>query len=400
MNCREIRDDLFERMVKQNFSGMDWSSVIFSEKVICINNKFNLVKPKFLRKVVISVFYRLLNYGGYQSVKIIKPKELIFSKGLALILSGLSVQNDKGTEKYIEQITELLLEKKLSNRYLWAHDIDYAFPDGTIVTTSTPNLVTTAFIANAFWDLFQSTKNERWKDMFIRITSDVLKFIPYKEIDSSKICFMYTPVTNFYVHNANLLYAEIVSKYLYLMPDKNNTLMVLLSKSINYSLNDFNSTGSFPYAGPPTKNLTVDNYHTGYVLRSILEISRYSPEISEHYQLDSMISRLFEFYKMNFIKKYVVHSKSKMIESHSLAESLLVYCFLSARMAPNERERYLNVVKKTLWLLWDQENKYFFNNIKQLLILKVYDKTEMIRWSNAWMFFALSVFIAKSGDEL
>jgi len=398
MNCREIRDDLFERMVKQNFRGIDWSSVIFSEKVIAINNKLNSLEPKYLKKVLISVFYRLLNYGGYQSVKIIKPKELIFSKGLALILSGLSLQNTKSKGEYIEQITALLLMKKLPNQYLWAHDIDYTFPDGTIVTTSTPNLVTTAFVANAFWDLYQNTNNERWKEMFIKITSDVLKFIPYKEIDSCGICFMYTPVTNFYVHNANLLYAEIVSKYLYLMPEQDNSLIALLSKSINYSLNDFASTGSFPYAGPPTINHTVDNYHTGYVLRSILEISRYSPEISEKYQLDSVVSKLFEFYKKNFIKKYVIHSKSNMIESHSLAESILVYCSLSDRMVSIERKHYLNVVRRTINLLWDQENKYFINNIKQLFMFKVYDKTEMIRWSNAWMFFALSMFIAKSGD--
>jgi len=43
--------------------------------------------------------------------------------------------------------------------------------------------------------------------------------------------------------------------------------------------------------------------------------------------------------------------------------------------------------------LWDKNEKYFYNNIKVLLMLKVYDKTDMIRWSNSWMLYAISKFI-------
>ncbi|MCK9467666.1 MAG: hypothetical protein M0P94_05050, partial [Candidatus Absconditabacterales bacterium] len=163
----------------------------------------------------------------------------------------------------INILTKALLEKKLQHLNLWAHDVEYDFGNDIDVTTDTPNLVTSAFVINAFWDAYKKTDKIYFLNLFKASVEDLIKTIKYKEFNDNTICFFYTTITKDCIHNANLLYSELLAKYISLNTENNNFLIELLKKSIRFSLNHFDNTASIPYG---IEILSVDNYHTGYVI--------------------------------------------------------------------------------------------------------------------------------------
>ncbi|ROQ47069.1 hypothetical protein EDB94_0785 [Marinobacter sp. 3-2] len=385
----EIRAQVLERMIKTSFCGYDPSAINFSKRAIKIRHAINKVPNRIVRKVINSVYSRFIYYSGEYAVYLLRPQKAVYSKGLALILSGLAC-DDTPNDELIDLIIDLIMSKRISGTFLWAHDIDYSFPGGRVVTTQTPNLVTTAFVANAFYDLYKKTKRVCYKETFNKIVLDLLENVPYKELSNDKICFMYTPITEYHVHNANLLYAELLAKKIHLGSKDADHLTILIQRALNYSLSDFSETNTYPYAGPPTRKLAIDNYHTGYLLRSLREIDcLIGGALSE--DLGGEISRLLSFYIRSFVADgYIIRDHEKTVQSHSLAEAILIFKIFQSQLCPKDRGAVLAAIRKTMEVLYISEDHYFINNAKRIAGIFIKDKTEMVRWSNAWMFYALS----------
>ena len=386
----EIRAQVLERMIKTSFCGYDPSAINFSKRAIKIRHAINKVPNRTVRKVINSVYSRFIYYSGEYAVYLLRPQKAVYSKGLALILSGLTC-DDTPNDELIDLIVDLIMSKRIPGTYLWAHDIDYSFPGGHAVTTKTPNLVTTAFVANAFYDLYRKTNRVFYKEIFNKIVCDLLEKVPYKELSSDKICFMYTPITDYHVHNANLLYAELLAKKIHLGSEDADHLTNLIERALNYSLSDFDETGTYPYAGPPTRKFAIDNYHTGYLLRSLREIDfLIGGALSQ--DLGGEIRRLLSFYIKNFVADgYIIRDHENTIQSHSLAEAILIFKIFQSQLCPKDRGAVLAAIRKTMEVLYISEDHYFINNAKRIAGIFIKDKTEMVRWSNAWMFYALSV---------
>ena len=389
-----IRNDVLQRMIEISFNGYDPSAFRFSERAVKIRKAIHKLPSKLLKKTLGSLFSRAMYYLGSYSIYILKPEKKVYAKGLALVLSGLSCEKNLKTN-LINDIVTRLLALRLQGHFLWAHNIDYSFPGGIKVTTEIPNLVTTAFVANAFFDLYKATAKNEYKKIFFNIIDDVLSKIPYKFIEEGKICFMYTPVTDYHVHNANLLYAELLAKRLSLGIEESQALNLinLIEMSVNYSISDFKETGTYPYAGPQTRNFVIDNYHTGYLIRSLHEINEYTgKKLNLSFKLEEEVSKLLDFYVGNFVRNgLIVRDNKSTLESHSLAESILILRIFYDEMAHEKRCSLENAIKRTLHKLYKNEKNYFINNAKRIGPFYVKDSTEMVRWSNSWMYYSLSV---------
>lgn len=148
----------------------------------------------------------------------------------------------------------------------------------------------------------------------------------------------------------------------------------------------------YRYAGPPTENDTVDNYHTGFVLRSLAEIEIHLGR-NLSFDLISIISDLKDFYFSTFVKKYIVRGSDNLIQSHSLAEMIIVYSMFKDELDVERRAEIETSISKTFNLLYSTKYGYFYNNVKQIVLFKLVDKTEMIRWSNSWMLYAMEYFM-------
>lgn len=388
---------LIYEIKKNSYSGIDPSSIKFSKNVLSLSRRIekSAFVSKKQKKMLKNLMHRAIFCSGHLSLRFTKPQKQVYSKGLALLLSGCA--NDLNNyNDYIDEISRHLLKRRLKNCFMWSHDVNYYFPGNILISSDIPNLVTTSFVANAFYDLYLSSKDNRWLYLFDRTVKDIIKHIPYRSIDNNKICFMYTPITNYHVHNANLLCAELLAKSIDLKLLPESIYLPLIKKSLIYSLDHFDSTSSYPYAGPPTENYAIDNYHTGYVLRSLSEIQNSIGSKILEFDMEKRIARLLKFYTSNFIDKYVLRSLKnrrtiKIVESHSLAESILIYCNFFSNMPEMDRNSIASAIDKSINLLYDGNSHIFFNKALVVGGLPLFiDKTDMVRWSNSWMFYALT----------
>jgi hypothetical protein len=389
VNFNEQIERLYIRLDSMEYKGVDPSTINFDPKVLKIRLFISSLKINILSRVLNSILSRVIFYSGGLSVKIIRPKKRTFSKGIALVISGLSFRKNLELEK-VDNLIKVLMDKKIDGMYLWAHDIPYGFPGGEKIYADTPNLVTSAFVANSIFDLYKKTEDEKWSGLFLKIVDDIELHIPFKNISSDQICFMYTPISNYHVHNANLLYSELLAKKYSIT--KEPYLLELITKSIAYTIGDFMRCRKYRYAGPPTENDTVDNYHTGFVLRSLAEIEIHLGR-NLSFDLISIISDLKDFYFSTFVKKYIVRGSDNLIQSHSLAEMIIVYSMFKDELDVERRAEIETSISKTFNLLYSTKYGYFYNNVKQIVLFKLVDKTEMIRWSNSWMLYAMEYFM-------
>lgn len=383
---------LLRRMEATDFIGLDPSAVKYDPDLLSFLNKFK--NNKYIYKIIHYLVYKTLFYLGHRIHPVLNPDRVIYTKGLALTLSGILnlIKNNNEFESLynsLKKVLHLLQSKKLLKSNLFAHDVNY-YIGNTFISTSTPNLITTAFVANAYWDLSAHKYFRQYNDFFIELIDDMVNTFPFR-IYKSGGCFMYTPITEYYVHNANLLMAELLSKYISLKP--NHHYFDLLTRALDYSLPDFSDGRKFPYAGSPTPNPSVDNYHTGYVLRSLLEINACTPEIANSRNIMEVIKNGLIFYMDTFIKNgFVLQGNYNMIETHSLAEAIIIFKKFSRWLNETQKSIFQTGIRNTMKVLWNPTKNYFNNNIKAIpYVGNISDNSEMIRWSNAWMFYALSL---------
>lgn len=397
INYQQIFNDLYNHTKKCKYKGLDPSILKFDNKILRISNLINKIKPSIIKKIFLYAFFQIQNFCNPLFVRLIKPEKKYYTKGLALIISALAHFNYDNYKGDIQYLIDIILSLKLGNKFVWAHNVDYFFNDRTKITTNTPNLITTYFVGNALFETYIISENIKFLNLFNNIVKDMLTTFPYKEYNNDSICFMYTPNSDYYVHNANILFSELLIKYLYINNINDSNIIELVNKSLNYSLRDFDNSNSFPYAGPPTRNNTIDNYHTGYVLRGLFCICKYGNKFLDDEKIKKHIKKGIDIYLNYFVHKYIYKIKKGFIlstlESHSLAESILIYLELNQYLTEIQKIKLLNSINNTLIKLWDNKNQYFYNNCKILLGLKIYDKTDMIRWSNSWMLYALSKLI-------
>ena len=63
----------------------------------------------------------------------------------------------------------------------------------------------------------------------------------------------------------------------------------------------------------------------------------------------------------------------------------------SSRLTEEQFDKLQTAISLTALELWSSKKQYFINNSKPILLgIKLKDKSDMIRWSQAWMAFVLS----------
>jgi len=385
-----LANQLLDRMADRDYRGLDPSIVIHAPRRRRLESI--LTQTPFVNRVLMSIASRTFFYGGHRVNAMLDVPVKRFAKGMALCVSAYAAMLNECDETDAQSIRNRvghlfsLIESKRLASGLWAHDCDYAI-QGVPVTTRTPNLVTSAFVANGYWDWWQASGSQKYKESFVDIAKRMLDIFPAKQ-DGETLCFMYTPVTEYHVHNANLLMAEVLAKWQSIDDCANQEGTI--KKSLIYSLNDFRESAGFPYAGPPSRNHTADNYHTGYVLRSLDAVQRFLPDLAAESNVFETIRVGIEFYLKSFIKnKYVWFGEYRMIESHSLAESIIFFKVFARFISSPDRKRLVQAIQNTASRLWN--DNYFINNTKFLpLGIRLSDQTDMIRWSQAWMAYALA----------
>lgn len=366
-----------------------------------LNSKLFQSLPLFKR----SALCRLVMIQGFKRCPFnlrrlaMVPKEHN-AKGIGLFLSGYCnlyhavlkkpiLQKDLGTlEELVQKINYLagLLLKMQSKGYsgaCWGYNFDWQARRLFLFPKYTPTVVATNFCATALMEAYEVTKNKQYLEVALSAAEFVIKDLhrtPYKE----GFLFSYSPLDgNDTVFNASLLGARLLS-YCYCYTQKEEYKM-LAEQSVKACCAGQKENGAWVYGMLPVQGW-VDSFHTGYNLDALIAYQKLTGDT----KYNQYIERGFQYYIENFFEKdgmpKYYDNRTYPIDIHCPGQ---LFVTLSRLDKYNE---YKDLADKVMqWTISNMQDKqgYFYYQLKKGISSKI----SYMRWSNAFMFNAMSHYI-------
>ncbi|MBN1186137.1 MAG: delta-aminolevulinic acid dehydratase [Bacteroidales bacterium] len=267
----------------------------------------------------------------------------------------------------------------------WGYNFDWQ-SRAFFIPKYTPTIVNSSFIGHALLDTYAFTGLTKARAMALPIGDFILQGLHRLE-EKGTLCFSYTPIDNYFVHNANLLGASLLIR-LFKETGKveyKDTALTALAYSIKHQHDD----GSWFYAEKDTSNW-IDSFHTGFNLQAI----RYFLDLGFAKEYRPQFDKGVRFYAENFFladgtPKYY-HDRVYPIDIHSPAQAIVFFSGMG--------KEYDVLTKKILdWMIknmqgpngafYFQKHKYYTNKIPYM------------RWSQAWAFHALTEYLLHYDDK-
>jgi hypothetical protein len=306
-------------------------------------------------------------------------------KALALFCSTLLILSKMGLFKNDDIVFRLLkrmIELKSPGRpyYCWGYHFDWQARDGFLPKFD-PNIICTTFAGNALLDAYDHFSNDQYLEIATNAGDFLLNGLNITK-NNDEMCFSYTPLEWSQVHNANLLGAAFLSR-LYSVTQEMKFLESAES-AVRFSIRRQHKNGSWPYGEDKTQKW-IDNFHTGYNLVALKRFSEYA----ENTDVAETIKKGWQFYKGNFftedgVPKYY-HNQTYPIDIHAIAYSIVTL----AEFKAFDRDNIDLATRIVGWSLktMRSEDGHFFYQKKRFYVNKI----PYMRWSQAWMLYAMSV---------
>lgn len=323
-------------------------------------------------------------------------------KGIALFLSGYcniyQAQAKSGSETYgsqdevLEKINYLanLLISLQSKGYAgacWGYNFDWQ-NRVFFQPKHTPTIVPTSFCAEALFNAYELTKNKNYLNTALSSCDFILQDINRNYVDDTAFIFSYSPLDNSQVYNASLLGASVLARaYSY---TKDEHLKNIAKIAVNAIVNKQQADGSWVY-GEAKIQAWIDSFHTGYNLDALQIYQECTGDNS--YQIN--IDKGFDYYIQTFFledgtPKYY-HNKTYPIDIHCPAQLLVSLSRL------HKMQAHQSLANRVLqWSITHMQNPkgYFYYQLKP----NINSQISYMRWSNAFMFYAMSFYL-KEGIE-
>ncbi len=318
-------------------------------------------------------------------------------KGLALFLTAFIKLARSGM--YDQQELEVMIAfmigrlramRSLADGYsCWG----YSFPWQTraiVVPSGTPNLVCTTFVANALFDVYDYCGNTQCLQMGLSAADYVLRELYWTNNDVAGFSYPLPSLRN-QVHNANFLGSTLLCRaYSYI---KDARFSVPALKVARYSAARQQADGSWNY-GEAASQCWIDNFHTGFNLCALRDLSRYMATT----EFDSVIRRGFRFYRRHFFRadgsvRYF-HDRTYPVDIHSVAQSIITLLAFK-ELDPGNLPLAHSVLQWAMTHMWDDRRGYFYYRVHRSHTNRI----PYMRWSQAWMFLAISMLLESSGGD-
>lgn len=327
------------------------------------------------------------------------PKEYN-AKGIGLFLSGYcnlykivqkhpELSDKLGSEieikDRINELADLLiqLQSKGYSGACWGYNFDWQARRLFLFPKYTPTVVATNFCATALMEAYEITKNQRYLDVALSAADFIIKDLhrtPYQD----GCILSYSPLPgNDTVFNASLLGARLLS-YCYHYTKKEE-YSLLAEQSVRACCAGQRSDGAWVYGMLPVQGW-VDSFHTGYNLDALIAYQ----ELTGDKSYQSYIDKGFNYYIEHFFcsdgtPKYY-DNRTYPIDIHCPGQLLITLSRL------HKMEAYGSLADKVLdWTIRSMQDKkgYFYYQLKPGISSKI----SYMRWSNAFMFNAISAYL-------
>lgn len=319
------------------------------------------------------------------------------AKGIGLFLSGYcnlykavnkypqlggSIGEGEVIKTKIKELAELLisLQSQGYSGACWGYNFDWQARRLFIFPKSTPTVVATNYCATALLEAYEITKDKRYLDIALSAAEFVIKDLhrtPYKE----GFLFSYSPLDgNDTVFNASLLGSRLLSYCFYYT--QNVEYKILAEQSIKACCAGQREDGAWIYGMLPVQNW-VDSFHTGYNLEALIAYQELIGDKKYNYYIEQGFAYyITHFFEEDGMPKYY-DNRTYPIDIHCPGQLLVTLSRL------HHYGTYSPLAEKVLeWTIRHMQDKegYFYYQLKPGISSKI----SYMRWSNAFMFNALS----------
>lgn len=328
------------------------------------------------------------------------PKEYN-AKGIGLFLSGYcnlykivvnrpdlsGMLGDKiSLKNRTTELADLLISLRSQGDYhgaCWGYNFDWQARRLFLFPKYTPTVVATNFCATALMEAYEITGNKEYLSVALSSADfviDDLHRTPYKD----GFLFSYSPLKgNDTVFNASLLGSRLLS-YCYHYTH-NEQYREYAEQSIRACCHGQREDGAWVYGMLPVQNW-VDSFHTGYNLDALIAYQ----ELTGDSKYNHYIEQGFNYYITHFFEddgtpKYY-DNRMYPIDIHCPGQLLVTLSRL------HRYKTYRLLADKVLeWTIKNMQDKrgYFYYQLKPGISSKI----PYMRWSNAFMFNAMSHYL-------
>lgn len=363
----------------EEFKGWDpydgLNSIIFRYSPFRYSKILRLVWIQLFKKNPINLRYLFLVKKDYNP------------KGLGLFLTAYcNLYKTNPKKEYLDKIIFLAdklvkLRTKDFSGACWGYNFDWQ-SRAFFLPKWTPTIVVTSFVSNALIDAFEITKSSKCLDIAISSADFILNDLNRTKTKGGFI-FSYSPLDETCVYNASLLGSKLLARIYHYT--KEQELFETAKESVTACINAQRKNGSWIYGELDIQNW-IDSFHTGYNIECISEYQKYSKDDSFQNNIDVGL----DFYLKNFFLKdgtpKYYHNKVYPIDVHCPAQLIVTLYHI------NKLEKYNQLIEQVLkWTISNMQDKkgYFIYQKRKYWSIKI----PYMRWSQAFMFYALSYYL-------
>lgn len=357
-------------------------------------------KSAFCREVVIQGFKR--NPVNLRKIAGV-PKDYN-AKGIGLFLQGycnlvkivrkhpewaeqLGIEKDLLAK--VREIAELLLSLQSQGDYhgvCWGYNFDWQARGGLFFPKYTPTVVATNFCATALMETYELTGEKKYLDVALT-SAEFLKEDLHRHVCEDGFLFSYSKLPgNDTVYNASLLGSRLLS-FCYKYTD-NEEYRQLAEESVKACCIGQRENGAWIYGLGPTQNW-VDSFHTGYNLDGLIAYEENTGDKKYHEYIETGFKYYIEcFFEPDGTPKYY-DNKMYPIDIHCPGQLFVTLSRL------HKFTENLELAEKVLnWTIQNMQDKkgYFYYQLKKGISSKI----SYMRWSNAFMFCAMTYYLLES----
>ena len=309
-------------------------------------------------------------------------------KALGLFLYAYCKLHKQFPEKdYSKQINYLFTHLKDNSSqgysgYCWGYNFDWA-SSGKYIKAYSPNIVVTAFIAKGIFQYYELTKDETALGILESIGNFILKDLPQTETKEG-ICFSYTTLGVDNCYNASLLAATVLSQLFYLTKKENYKTYAI--KAVDFVVSKQHIDGHWNYSiNEQGKERIQIDFHQGYVIDCIKDVIRYCGIQQEVYT--TAVKKGTDYYRS---QQFFENGQAKWrlpkiypVEIHNQSQGIITFSRTQVHAGFAE-----TIANWTIANMQDKKGFFYYRKLKNYT-----HKIPYMRWSQAWMFVALTELI-------
>lgn len=316
------------------------------------------------------------------------------SKGIALFaLASLSRYRRLKTPEAETEARELLAEllRMQIGGYsgaAWGYNFDWQSRH-FFAPRGTPMIVPTAFAVRALLDAYETFDDNQYLETARSSCDFILKDLK-RTVDSNgegELCFSYSPLDETKVYNASLFAAETLACVAAFEggTEFSRVSNDLAIRAARYVVHRQKDDGSWAYGAGPAQGW-VDNFHTAYVLLSLVRIMKCLP--GSRHELEPALERGYRFWREGFFladgwPKYY-HDSLYPADAHAAATAIIALIELQ-ELDPEALPLAETIATWTIRNLRDNQGYFYYQRGRFYTV-----RTPFMRWTQAWVLYALA----------